>query len=652
MQFIKKRFYLLTGVISFIVYLFTLAPTIIQIDSGELAAVQSTLGIAHPTGYPLFTIVGFVFSLLPFSKIYLLNLLAAIFCSAGVSVFTYTVNIVLHNLQAFNSKRTAKVKHTSKKDVKKVVKADNNLTEPAANETAVIIASITAGLILAFSKTFWFQSTAVEVYSLQVFLISIILLLLVKAFIFTQKTEGSLTKPWLFFSLSLALGFSNHMTTLLLLPATAYLYFLKNRFSKFSFLLLAKMIGSFLVLLALMYSYLPIRAAMSPIFNWGNPVDFEHFYRHITGQQYQVWLFSSSLKAKKHLADFINGLPKEFYASLFFGIAGIIFSAIKRIHLFAFAVICFLFTILYSINYDINDLDSYFLTAYFAVALFSGYGIYEFYLLFNSGKKAPVQAKHLFITLSIVFVSLQVVLNFRTVNQSDNYLFEDYTKAVLDGVNKDAVILSVQWDFFVSGSYYIQHVENFRSDVTVIDKELLRRSWYYPQITNGRPWLKESLGEEEARFAEALKPFEREEQYDGKLLEGLYRKIIFNIIANNINKRDVYLGTDLIANIRSGEVPIPEGYTVIPDNLLFKVVKNDSTAYYPAKDFNFKLRVPTADNAYTKFILSNSADALTQRAIYEYQHNKLEKAKFYINKVLEFNPNYEFPKGLMQAINK
>jgi hypothetical protein len=50
MELAKKYFYVLTGFIVFIIYLFTLAPSVVQIDSGELAAVQGTLGIAHPTG--------------------------------------------------------------------------------------------------------------------------------------------------------------------------------------------------------------------------------------------------------------------------------------------------------------------------------------------------------------------------------------------------------------------------------------------------------------------------------------------------------------------------------------------------------------------------------------------------------------------------
>src|SRR5690606_41831370 len=97
MNILKKYYYILTGFFVFIIYLTTLAPTVVKIDSGELAAVQSTLGIAHPTGYPLFTIIGYIFSLipLPFSHIYKAILLDAFWCATGVSAFVYTAIYVL-----------------------------------------------------------------------------------------------------------------------------------------------------------------------------------------------------------------------------------------------------------------------------------------------------------------------------------------------------------------------------------------------------------------------------------------------------------------------------------------------------------------------------------------------------------------------------
>ncbi len=122
----RKYYYLLTALFVFVVYLFTMAPSVVQIDSGELATVQIALGIAHPTGYPLFTLIGYLFSLvpLPFTKIFQMNLLAAIYCSASVGVFVYTVKLVLENLKLFNSKENYK-KDKQKKIKKREEQKEN-----------------------------------------------------------------------------------------------------------------------------------------------------------------------------------------------------------------------------------------------------------------------------------------------------------------------------------------------------------------------------------------------------------------------------------------------------------------------------------------------------------------------------------------------
>ena len=82
-RFMKPEWFLPagTGVAALAVYLFTLAPGLTFIDSGELATVTSVLGIAHPTGYPLFTLIGWVFAHFPAGSepIVRLNAMAALF---------------------------------------------------------------------------------------------------------------------------------------------------------------------------------------------------------------------------------------------------------------------------------------------------------------------------------------------------------------------------------------------------------------------------------------------------------------------------------------------------------------------------------------------------------------------------------------------
>ena len=69
------------------VYLWTLCPTLYWGDCGELATVAVTLGIPHPTGYPLYCLLGKAWTLLlPFgSLVWRLNVLSALFGALAVA---------------------------------------------------------------------------------------------------------------------------------------------------------------------------------------------------------------------------------------------------------------------------------------------------------------------------------------------------------------------------------------------------------------------------------------------------------------------------------------------------------------------------------------------------------------------------------------
>lgn len=80
------------GVLCLAVYGRTLAPTLAGGDSGELTTAAYTLGVAHPPGYPLYTLLGKAFSLLPYGSIaWRLNLFSAVCNTAAVVVLLWTV---------------------------------------------------------------------------------------------------------------------------------------------------------------------------------------------------------------------------------------------------------------------------------------------------------------------------------------------------------------------------------------------------------------------------------------------------------------------------------------------------------------------------------------------------------------------------------
>jgi hypothetical protein len=403
----------------------------------------------------------------------------------------------------------------------------------------------------------------------------------------------------------------------------------------------------FIPVLVIFYSYLPIRASQSPNLNWGNPIDFERILRHISGKQYQVWLFSSTDAAKKQLVYFINELPVEFTFSLLFVLTGI-FSAIrksKKIGLFL--LITFISTVLYSINYDIVDIDSYFLLAYIALSFFSVFGVIAILRFLQKQKFSH----NISVTVLILIIAGHFYFTFGKVNQNDNYAFEDYTKAIVGSVDQNSLILSYQWDYFVSPSYYFQLVDNFRKDVKIVDKELLRRSWYYHQIDTDHPDVLARMRPEVNSFLEAVEPFEREEKFNPSILETNYRVVMSSLVSTNFNRYNVYIAPEIFENeMQKGQFALPDGYTLVPDLLLFRVVKDKRYHSVPPPDF--KLRLPDKKDRYVLMIENFIGGMLTRRALYELQFDKVEKAREYISKIKSDLPDYIVPAGLEAAIGK
>ncbi len=627
-RFAQKYYSLLVIAFVFFVYLSTLAPSVVEIDSGELATVQILAGIAHPTGYPLFTLVGYAFSKLPIftSKIYLMNLLAALWCVLALRMFIKVLEIIFTVLN--NKVKTA---GTNRK--KKTPRNNFHITKPE-----FILTALLSALFLAFSKTFWSQSTSVEVYSLQLFLFMTIIYFILKAFNFNDNFK------WLKVAVVLAFGFSNHMTTLLLLPGLAYLFFIREGFNSNAVKTIIKMLLIFLLILAVVYSYLPLRASYNPVLNWGNPVDWENFWRHFTGRQYQVWMFTSFNNAKNQFVKYLFNLPSEFgYGGIPLVFIG--FYELKKYSksLFYYLLINLFFTVIYVINYNIHDLDSYFLLSYISMAL-----VLPFAFMYL---KRKISDYKITTVVFLIILGMEIIPNFKAVNRRGDFAFEDYTKSILNNADKNSIILSYQWDYFVSSSYYFRYVENYRRDVAVVDKELLRRSWYYNQLNRNYPFLLKGIKPLVNNFKRALRPFERGEKYNSLLLEKYYRSIITGIIAENIKTHSIYLAPEMVDNeLRRKEFALPEGYALAPYYYYYKIVK---AGRYVKMPLNIKIfRFPAGGNHYTKFIRRIAAEMLLKRAIYELQFNKKENARYFIRKAEDFSNEFILPVSLRRLLNQ
>jgi hypothetical protein len=364
--------------------------------------------------------------------------------------------------------------------------------------------------------------------------------------------------------------------------------------------------------------------------------------RHISGKQYQAWLFSSTDAAKKQLEYFFSNYTNEFTiigtiliaAGLIIGI-----KTFKKISIFI--IIIFTSTVLYSINYDIVDIDSYFLLAYIASAMVASFTIYHLIqFLKNKEVKESLSAAVLFVLIGSIYF-----MNIGKVDQSGNYIYEDYTKSLLNSTKENSIILSYQWDYFLSASYYFQFAKNYRRDVAVIDKELLRRSWYFNQLETCYPDILNGIKNEVNIFIDAVKPFERSENFNSQLLELTYRKIMTGLVTKNIDERTIYIAPELVENeMQKGEFQLPSGYYLIPELFLYRVSRSAEYQEAPMPDFKFSGK--QIKNNYTNFIKNVTATMLTNRAIYELNFKQVEKAKIYVNKIRDVFPEYNLPPQL------
>jgi len=243
----------------------------------------------------------------------------------------------------------------------------------------------------------------------------------------------------------------------------------------------------------------------------------------------------------------------------------------------------------------------------------------------------------------------EIIINFSKADQSDIYTFEDYTLAVLKYSDPNSIIFSYQWDYFISPSYYFQFAQGIRKDVAVIDKELLRRSWYYNQLSRNYPDVVKKIKPEIDAFIEAVKPFERDEIFNANLIENNYRAVMTKLVSENIREKSFYVGLELFQNeMQKGEFTLPEGYQLVPHLLMFKVTNEKN--YIPAPDPNFTIRIPAKGNKYTKNVENFVATMLSYRALYELQFGKLDRAKIYVKKIKRDFPEFRIPLNLLQQI--
>jgi hypothetical protein len=492
---------------TFVVYLVTLSPTVGLIDSGELAAGCNLLNILHPTGYPLYTMLGRLVSLVPVAMVVnRVAVLSALFAAAGVGLF------LLLGLRLGVSRTTAG----------------------------------TGALLVGLSFPVWAVAVDVEVYSLT-------LVLVVLLWLAVESAERG--GPLLILGYMAGLALTNHMSaasTVLGVSLTVILAYRRGLVRRIPVLVLLFLLG------VSPYLFLLLRASAGPLLAWGNPYNLERLWWHVTGRQYQVWMFSQSFDEVMRNAGRGAGLLARSF--LYVLVPVVLYGAVRlfrrrkslAIGLAVSAVAAFA----YAVNYSIPDIESYYLPCLVALAVFGVVGLDE--LVRRMGKW-----RHAVWVAGLAALAL----NFGASSKQGDFVACDHATNTLASAEQNAIIITDWWDAY-SPVFYLQNVEQVRPDVCMIDKELLRRSWYFKYLARAYPWLVERSAAEIAQYREYLDQFEHNRLRDAGEIQRRYVTMLASFVTRN-PERPAY--TTFEADAGPDAKQMLPGVARVPVGLLFQL---------------------------------------------------------------------------------
>ncbi len=532
------RLAVIAGIISYAVYLLTLSPGVSwehhSEDSGDLITAAWVLGIPHPTGYPLFCILGWLWShLLPFGSVaWRMNALSALWgaLAAGVTVRACWTSFDLLPEETLN-----------------------RITRFGRG-----IAALSTGLLLAFALDVWKQCVVTEVYSLNLFFVSIIGWILIEILAGAKKSEQEVNPDkkheWvkrrskLVSLLALSWGFAatNHLTSIFLFPGIALvLLFGKTGVRPGEILK-----GIFWFILPLLiYLYLPIRSGMDPPLDWGNPETLDSFLWVVTGQQFKTLMFSLLPYMMLHQVMRYMSLQGEFgflgTLASGLGVCGMLLSRWYRVLiLLGYSLLLMTSAYFFLSSYYIWDPEGYLLPSIWAASIWAGWSIV---LLVSVPKKWIVSGRFAGILLLIVMPVWSLVANWAEADLSMNHDAINYGTEAFECFEPDAIVFEVRYERAFTLWYYreVEYAKN-RDDVAVIYVEHATFNWGLDLLRRKYPDL-----------VLPDNPFERGETVDADTIAWITR--------HNIASRPIYSGA-IVNQLQD------EGYRFEAVGTLFRVL--------------------------------------------------------------------------------
>ncbi len=417
-------------------YMSTLLPDVGLWDTAEFQTLGSVLGTAHPTGYPTYTLLLWLASVLlqPFgNEAYRADLLSALLVAGAAALLA--VRVVM-----------------------------------ATRRPAL---GLVSGAIFALTPVGWSWGLRADPHALHVFMAALLLVLLGV----WQEREGrgpGAGARWLLIAAAVyGLALGNHALTLLLAPGiAAFVLLVVPRILWRQWRLVLACLAVVALAATAVYLYLPIRSAMDPALDYADPETWERFWYVVLGEQFQ-----GSYGPLPPLPELLAGVWAELVRNLgalaILTLAGALLGLVRHPRLTVLGLLWFGGTWLFAVGYPNAAIERYYLVPLLIAALLAGLAADAVWDVLRDLLRRPGRALGYRLATGTLVVALLGLAAGPAVERRDALDAGDDTwgrqivEATFEAVEPEAVIIS--WWSFSTPLWYGQFVEGRRPDVTVID---------------------------------------------------------------------------------------------------------------------------------------------------------------------------------------
>lgn len=332
-----------------LLYAGTTAPSIVELfdDSLEFQFVLPTFGIAHPTGYPLYTLAGGVWSnLLPFGNwAWRVNLFSAVAAAATVALLF----VLAQRLTAVGE-------------------------DAPHRRSDGVWAGLVAATAFGLGPVWWQQATVAEVYALHNLLVVTVLLLAVDL---PNAAQQSQDRRMALLLALVGLGLAHHRTTVLLLPALL-LYFVWTapallRPRRVWLIWLAALAAPFLL-----YLYLPLRATQGAADLNGSYVNtWNGFWDHVLARRYTSFFAENELTHSYDMGGWLLlWLQQTGWVGIGLSLLGLgLLLDRKARPAWGLIILVLMSNLIFALLYRVGDPEVFLLPVFLCAALLAGGGL-------------------------------------------------------------------------------------------------------------------------------------------------------------------------------------------------------------------------------------------------------------------------------------